>query len=221
MNPLEVICASRVINWTANHLVGEASDCPTRDEGRSMNDSRHESSNAGKPFLRFGITIEDSLGGSLDTNRDPSGDLKYREEDCETCASARWSSKNVMMFTPGCRTAHVFYEPESPSVPSAASHTADVSHPISDPPNFVKFFGPAYFSSRFRSPENLLPGVRPAVTRTALDNQSDVLCRGTNYSLCTPSYCTGYCSVKRGMVAQIRLKGGVSLSIARPEDCAE
>jgi len=93
VNPLEVICTSRVINWTANHLVSKASDCPTRDKGRGMNDPWCESSNARNPFLRLGVAVEDSLGGGLDTNRGSSGNLKYREEHSETYASAQRLSK--------------------------------------------------------------------------------------------------------------------------------
>ena len=66
VNSLEVTCTSRVINWTANHLVSKARDCPARDKGRSMNDSRCEVSNARKPFLRFGIAVKDSLSCGFD-----------------------------------------------------------------------------------------------------------------------------------------------------------
>lgn len=191
MDRLEIICTSRVINWSANHLVSEASNCSTRNESRSMSDSRCQPSNSRKPFLCFGIPIENSLGGGPDAERDSSGDLKYRKEDSETCTSARRSSKNVIMSTAGRRTAHVFYQPESPSIPSATCHISNVSHPISDLPRLVPFFGSANFSNGLRSPEDFLPGVRPTIPSSALDNQSDVLHRSTDYRLRTSSHCAG------------------------------
>lgn len=195
MNPLEVVCASRVIDWTAGHLVSKTSECPSRDKGRGMNDSWCVSANTWKSFPRFGITVENSLGGSLDVYRDSSGDLEYREKYSETYAPAQWLSKNVIMSTQGRRTAHVFYEPKTPSIPPATGHIPDIPHPISDLPSFFKFFSPAYLSSGLGSSEDLFPGVRPSVAGTAFDNQSDILCGSSNYGLCTPSYCTRYCGM--------------------------
>lgn len=99
--------------------------------------------------------------------------------------------KNVIMSTLGRRTAHVFHQPESPSIPSAACHISNISHPISDLPRFVTFFNFANFSNRFCPPEDFLPGVRPAIPSPALNNQSDILRWSTNYRLRTSGHCAG------------------------------
>jgi len=75
-----------------------------------------------------------------------------------------------MMWTRRRRTADVFYEAESPSVPPAASHIPDIPHPISNLPRFVKFLGPAHPSDRFCSPKHLFPGVRPPIASATLDD---------------------------------------------------
>ena len=105
---------------------------------------------------------------------------------CDGC------QKNVMMLAQRRRTTDVFYEAETPSVPPAASHVPDIPHPISNLPGLIKLFSPAYLPDRFRSPKDLLPGMGPAVASSALNDQSDVLCRSANYCLRASSHCTGY-----------------------------